>query len=115
MITNQSKIMNKEAKEWARMQLSKLESKKITTINNLDRNLNALCKAINLNKTEHKILEFAICMNEFKIMCVGYRNFDDLHVMVFYEALAHILASRLARLKRHFCKLLIYQHQIFYA
>ena len=70
---------------------AELEKSKITSIETLDRNLDALCAVLNLDEVDRKIIEFAVIVNEFATLQDICRYLGDMHIIAFYEVLGHII------------------------
>ena len=70
---------------------AELEKSKITSIETLDRNLDALCAALNLDEIDRKIIEFAVIVNEFSALQDICRYLGDMHIIAFYEVLGYII------------------------
>ena len=70
---------------------AELEKSKITSIETLDRNLDALCAVINLDEVDRKIIEFAVIVNEFAALQDICRYLGDMHIIAFYEILGYII------------------------
>ena len=80
-----------EAKIRFKNLLAELEKSKITSIETLDRNLDALCAVLNLDEVDRKIIEFAVIVNEFAALQDICRYLGDMHIIAFYEVLGHII------------------------
>ena len=70
---------------------AELEKSKITSIETLDRNLDALCAVLNLDEIDRKIIEFAVIVNEFAVLQDICRYLGDMHIIAFYEVLGYII------------------------
>lgn len=70
---------------------AELEKSKITSIETLDRNLDALCAVLNLDEVDRKIIEFAVIVNEFAALQDICRYLGDMHIIAFYEILGYII------------------------
>jgi len=70
---------------------AELEKSKITSIETLDRNLDALCAVLNLDEVDRKIIEFAVIVNEFAALQDICRYLGDMHIIAFYEVLGYII------------------------
>lgn len=70
---------------------AELEKSKITSIETLDRNLDALCAVLNLDEIDRKIIEFAVIVNEFAALQDICRYLGDMHIIAFYEVLGYII------------------------
>ncbi|WP_169975956.1 MULTISPECIES: ATP-binding protein [unclassified Campylobacter] len=79
------------AKKRLKKQLISLEKKKITGLKNLDKNLEALSKTLNLSDEDKKILEFAILTNEFEALRDVFYDLGRVHIIAFYNILGAIL------------------------
>lgn len=80
-----------EAKIRFKNLLAELEKSKITSIETLDRNLDALCAVLNLDEVDRKIIEFAVIVNEFAALQDICRYLGDMHIIAFYEVLGYII------------------------
>ena len=80
-----------EAKIRFKNLLAELEKSKITSIETLDRNLDALCVVLNLDEVDRKIIEFAVIVNEFAALQDICRYLGDMHIIAFYEVLGYII------------------------
>ena len=80
-----------KAKTRLKKRLVELEKSKITSIETLDRNLDALCAALNLSEVDKKIIEFVVIVNEFAILGEVFRYLGDMHIIAFYEVLGYII------------------------
>ena len=78
---------------------AELEKSKITSIETLDRNLDALCAVLNLDEIDRKIIEFAVIVNEFAALQDICRYLGDMHIIAFYEVLGHIIGVPAAHVK----------------
>lgn len=80
-----------KAKVRLKKRLTELEKSKITGIETLDRNLDALCAVLNLDEVDRKIIEFAVIVNEFAALQDICRYLGDMHIIAFYEVLGYII------------------------
>lgn len=88
-----------KAKTRLKKRLVELEKSKITSIETLDRNLDALCAALNLSEVDKKIIEFVVIVNEFAILGEVFRHLGDMHIIAFYEVLGYIIGVPTAHVK----------------
>ena len=88
-----------KAKVRLKKRLAELEKAKITGIETLDRNLDALCAALNLSEVDKKIIEFAVIVNEFAALQDVCRYLGDMHIIAFYEVLGYIIGVPAAHVK----------------
>ena len=88
-----------EAKIRFKNLLAELEKSKITSIETLDRNLDALCVVLNLDEVDRKIIEFAVIVNEFAAIQDICRYLGDMHIIAFYEVLGYIIGVPAAHVK----------------
>ena len=80
-----------KAKVRLKKRLAELEKSKITSIETLDRNLDALCAVLNLDEVDRKIIEFAVIVNEFAVLGEVFRPLGNMHIIAFYEVLGYII------------------------
>ena len=88
-----------KAKVRLKKRLAELEKAKITGIETLDRNLDALCAALNLSEVDKKIIEFAVIVNEFAALQDVCRYLGDMHIIAFYDVLGYIISVPAAHVK----------------
>ena len=88
-----------KAKVRLKKRLAELEKSKITGVETLDRNLDALCAALNLSEVDKKIIEFAVIVNEFAVLGEVFRPLGNMHIIAFYEVLGYIIGVPAAHVK----------------
>nr|WP_314399957.1 ATP-binding protein [uncultured Campylobacter sp.] len=88
-----------KAKVRLKKRLAELEKSKITGIETLDRNLDALCAVLNLSEVDKKIIEFAVIVNEFAVLGEVFRPLGNMHIIAFYEVLGYIIGVPAAHVK----------------
>ena len=88
-----------KAKVRLKKRLAELEKSKIIGIETLDRNLDALCAALNLSEVDKKIIEFAVIVNEFAVLGEVFRPLGNMHIIAFYEVLGYIIGVPAAHVK----------------
>lgn len=88
-----------KAKVRLKKRLAELEKAKITGIETLDRNLDALCAALNLSEVDKKIIEFAVIVNEFAALQDVCRYLGDMRIIAFYDVLGYIISVPAAHVK----------------
>lgn len=88
-----------KAKVRLKKRLAELEKSKITGIETLDRNLDALCAVLNLSEVDRKIIEFAVIVNEFAVLGEVFRPLGNMHIIAFYEVLGYIIGVPAAHVK----------------
>lgn len=84
-----------KAKVRLKKRLAELEKSKITGIETLDRNLDALCAVLNLSEVDKKIIGFVVIVNEFAVLGEVFRPLGNMHIIAFSRFWAILLACLL--------------------